>query len=363
MKNDLIKTPDCARSAKSDILEEKVDIADGAPCAETTAADITAADRDVQKESAQTEEQSAPTLRQKILHLGRDALILTISAFLLAFGIFVFMRPNNFSTGGVSGIALMLYKLTNGWFKTSYSMFVFNLPLVILTYFFVNKRFAFATTFATVMQSLWLFLFEHIPMIEIEFPDNMRIFAPIAAGIFLGASLAVALIAGGSTGGTDCIAMILQRKYQATNIGWFILGIDAIIVTASAFVFTMPEGTNCSPIAYGFTTVMLSLTERFVAAKVNEFVSNGQLNAIKFEIITEKPDELAAEIFNRLHRGVTELHATGMYTGKSKNLLCVVIRKRQLSTFRKLLREVDPNAFAYMMTASEVLGKGFVQAK
>lgn len=216
----------------------------------------------------------------------------------------------------------------------------------------MNKKFAIMSGGAILLSSGLMVLFKYIgfPTCAAANPtDADRILYAIAGGIVGGTGGAIILKLGGSSGGTDIIASLIQKKYSATNVSWFIFLLDSTVVLASAAVYDNP-----------IVPILLSFVEMFASAKVTETILQGFKSALKFEIITSRPDELSHEIIEKLHRGVTMVSAKGMYTGADKAMLICVLRKRQLSQFRMILRQY-PDAFAYISGTSEVMGRGFTK--
>ena len=183
-----------------------------------------------------------------------------------------------------------------------------------------------------------------------QYVADHRIYAAAATGIIFGIALTIAFKFGGSSGGSDIIALSIQKKYSATNIAWFILLVDIVVAIASLFVFK----------ENGLEPLFLSLTYLVVMTKTMEMFDDGMHSAIKVEIVTAKPDELAEALMKEMHRGVTSIKVKGMYTHAEKSMLVCIIGKRQLTPLKKLIRKIDPNAFAYTSTATEVLGAGFI---
>lgn len=273
------------------------------------------------------------------------------SGIIRAVGIYCFIVPNEFAPGGVTGAASMLEYVT-GW-SSGWFLAMFNVPLVILAFIFMNKRFAIMSGAAILISSGLMVLFKYIgfPTFAAANPtDADRILYAIAGGIVGGAGGAIILKLGGSSGGTDIIASIIQKKYSATNVSWFIFALDSTVVLASAAVYDNP-----------IVPILLSFVEMFASAKVTETILQGFKSALKFEIITSNPEGLSQDIMSKLHRGVTMIQAKGMYTGEDKAMLVCVLRKRQLSQFRAILKQY-PDAFAYISGTSEVMGKGFTKS-
>lgn len=287
----------------------------------------------------------------------KTVVYLLVSSFLISFSAKALVAPNGFTGGGVSGIGILLNVATNGFIQQSWVVFGLNLPLVVLAFFFVKKKFAALTAIHIALQTLWLLVLETLfPEFTIEFSSNgEKIFAALAAGICIGTAIALAFKIGGSTGGADVVAVLIQRKLAASSIAWMIFAVNFVVVSSSLFVFYDPA----QPIAYNLLPIMMSAFELYVESKINESITNGFQSAIEFRIITNKPEEMAQALLRELSRGVTMLPATGMYTKEEHPMLLCVISRRQVTTLRKVITTVDPDSFAVMTGVSQVLGLGF----
>ncbi|HEY8419858.1 MAG TPA: YitT family protein [Clostridia bacterium] len=278
------------------------------------------------------------------------ALAIFVASLLRAFGVHSFIVPNKFATGGVTGIASMIEILTKGKINSGYVIFALNIPLIIIAWKCLDWKFTVKTLVSTVMISIILIALEQIELhTDLTFryePDN-KVLAALAGGVLNGASLAILLKTGGSTGGTDILGALANRKYSATSVSYFIFYFDTIIVLVTAILFT------------SFDPIILAMVEMYVGAKVSDAILQGLKSAVRFEIIIDNPDELAAVIMSKLNRGVTCIKAKGMHTNKERNLLICLVRKRQVSAMRQLLKEYAPNSFTYISQASEVIGEGF----
>ena len=276
---------------------------------------------------------------------------------MISFAAHALIKPNDFTIGGATGVAILLNVLSKGKIPQSVVVFFINLPLVVLSFFFVKKKFALLSATNIGLQTLWLVLIETLfPDFKIEFGDGgEKIFAAIAAALCIGTAIALAFKIGGSTGGADIAAVMIQRKFSATSIAWVIFSINSLIIASSLFVFYDQDQT----IAYNLLPIMMAAFEAYVESKTNEAITNGFQSAIEFRIITDKPDEMAQALMRELSRGVTALPATGMYTKDPKTMLVCVVSRRQVATLRRVMKAVDPDSFAVMSGVSQVLGLGF----
>ncbi|MDE7394547.1 MAG: YitT family protein [Clostridiales bacterium] len=262
-----------------------------------------------------------------------------------AISVYSFVVPNNFAPGGVTGLASILEYKTH--INAGYFLAIFNVPLMIVAFIFINKRFVFISTSFVIFSSALMVLFEKInfPVFDATAKATDQVLPALAGGILGGTGIAIMLKIGGSCGGTDIIATIIQRKQSAANVPTFIFMMDSTVVIASAFIY--PNS---------IVPVLVSFVEMFASSRTAETILQGFKSAIKFEVITDKPEELAKAIFDKLRRGVTMLEAKGMYTGEKRALLVCIISKRQMSKFREVLKQF-PDSFAYVGSTSEVVGK------
>ncbi len=290
-----------------------------------------------------------------VLSWLRSVLYTLLSSLLVSVSAFALIAPNDFTIGGASGVAILVNVATKGSVPQWLILLSINLPLVICSYFFVKKRFAVLTTLNIVSQSLWLLLLEELlPSFRIPFDsDGEKIFAALAAGICIGVAVALAFKAGGSTGGADILAVIIQKKCAATSIAWMIFIINCAVIASSVFVF------RGDTLAHTLLPIMMSAFESYIESKTNESMTNGFQSAIEFRIITSKPEEMSQALMHELSRGVTSLPATGMYTHERYAMLLCVVSRRQVATLRRIMKTVDPDSFAVMSKVSQVLGLGF----
>ena len=305
----------------------------------------------------------AGTTKGVVTYWVRAFVYTVISSILIAFAAYSLITPNNFTIGGASGIAILLNVVSKGKVPQSLVLFGLNLPLVVLSFFFVKKKFAILSSANIGLQTVWLFLLEQLfPSFEIVFPggEAAKLFAALAAGICIGTATALAFKVGGSTGGADILAVMIQKKIAAGSIAWIIFGINCVIIGSSVFVFyELYPPTGALHFGATLLPIALSAFESYIEGKTNESMTNGFQSAIEFRIITDKPDKMAAALMKELSRGVTAIPATGMYTKISHTMLLCVVSRRQVNTLRRIMKQVDPDSFAVMSKVSQVLGLGF----
>lgn len=273
----------------------------------------------------------------------QDFIILNFGTLVTAVGSYFFKFPNNFSTGGVTGISVVLThyfpNLSNGTIVS-----VINMALLVVGLLLLGKGFGFKTFYVTVAFSAMLKILEVVwPMTQ---PLTDQPFMELLLGVFLPAwGSAMLFNIGSSTGGTDIIAMIV-KKYFKCHIGRALLIVD-FFITLMTFVAFGPETGLFS---------MVGLVIRSFA--VDLFLEN--MNTYKyFTIITDKPQEIYSYITDVLHRGATIYQAEGLYQHKDKTVIMTAQGKKQALHLQEVIRQKDPHAFVLVTNTSEVIGKGF----
>lgn len=264
------------------------------------------------------------------------------SSLLYAIGIDVFISGNNYIPGGVWGIGIMLSEIIP--ISSSYLVVFLNIPLLILSIVFLGWKFTGYTFLFVGAQAGFSTLIE---LINIPSYTENALLATIAAAVIMGVGQACCLKVGGCTGGTDIVSVIIQKKKIPLNVPYVIFIVNAIIIAVAFFVYG------------GITTVILSLLLEFLASKVSDTLLSGLSSAVRFEIVTSKGETVQHAIVNKLGSGATIVEAKGGYTNEPRQVLICLIHKRQMSTFKRILKEVDPDAFAYISIVTSVLGKGF----
>ena len=288
--------------------------------------------------------------KKKLYNFLLVPLVVLVSGGIRAIVVHMFVVPYDFATSGVSGIAVIIQRATGGQFSAGYTTLILNLPLLVLSWLFIGKRFTAITGVSITISALGMILMDYYADVFPTYENGEAIFAAIIAGVLGGVGFAMMIRIGGSTGGTDILALLVQKKRPDAKLVWLTYGMNSAIIFASVFVF---HGNG----ALSFMTpVMMALTEEFSHSMVSDVILTGSKAALKFEIITDKPEEFSQELMTKLHRGVTSLRATGMYSHDERSMLVCVIRKRQLGEFNKILKNY-PETFAYVINTREVIGR------
>ena len=268
--------------------------------------------------------------------------VLTLATLIMVFGIYVFKFPNNFSFGGVTGIAIVLSKFLPG--TPGNITLMINIVLLSLGFILLGKGFGIKTAYVSILMSVGLSLAEvWFPM---EKPLTTEPVLELIYAIVLPAfSSAIFFNMNASSGGTDIVAMIL-RKYTKLNIGSALFFSDMLIVILSCFVFDMQTG-------------LFSLSGLLAKSLVVDNVIES-INLCKyFTIICEDPDPICDFIMNTLHRSATVYDAEGTYEHRKKKVIITIMKRSQAVELRNFIRRTQPSAFIAITNSSEIIGKGF----
>ena len=273
----------------------------------------------------------------------KDLLNIIVSALIYAIAFEIFIFPNEFAPAGIPGIETMIQQKWG--FPMSIMNALINIPLVILTFTIVDKGYAVKSGIYSFFLSGWMFLMEQFNLEPFVYHTvNSPVLAPIAGGILCGVSVAMVLRRGSCTGGTDLVAELVHHYRPQTKMVWALFGLNASVALLSYFVYD-----------YQIEPVLLCLIYCYTVSQVSDLMLKGWKEAIKFEIITENPEELAQTLIEEIGHGVTEIPAIGSFTHQEKTLLICVVNKNQIATFQRILKRY-PGTFAYLHTVTETLG-------
>ena len=337
------------------VINEEIAPTEEIATTEEVAAKEESAVNDESAKNTPTKKQGTGFWHKFYRFLLNPVLPILLSGVMRAFAVYIFITPNEFAPGGTNGIAVLLEHAT-GW-NTGIFLLLISIPLFFLAFFCIGKREAVVSTMSFVVSSVLLMLLPLIPnMPSYGGGEGISkivhgLFGAVAGGIFLGVALAVMLKSCGASGGTSIIASVINKKYQNLSVSMLTAVFDGVVVIASIFVYGSGKSFTDA-----LDPVLLALVSLYVTSRVSDSILHGFKTAFKFEIVTTHPDEVAAEIMSKLHRGVTRMEAKGMYTGAEKSMLVCIIRKRQIGEFQKIIRSY-PDTFAYFSSTSEVYGK------
>ena len=295
----------------------------------------------------------------------KEYVIITLGMLLYIVGWSVFLVPNQLVGGGVSGLASVVQYATNGAVKMGYTYFVVNVVLLIIAMFILGNKFGFKTIYAIVIASVGLNVFQEIIPADIcqtLAVENGKLMSSIMGGLMAGVGIGLCMSQGGSTGGTDIIALIVN-KYRNVSPGKMILAMDVVIILSSLLVPIQDAAGSIMQFNEKITTCVYGFILIVVNGTVLDMVIAGTRQSVQLFILSKKHKEIADAITNDLHRGVTVLNGMGWYTKEPTEVLMVLTRKYDLNVLLRYIKNIDPEAFLSVSTVTGVYGKGFESIK
>ncbi len=293
--------------------------------------------------------------RRKVFSALRDYVVLTAACFIFAFAWEAFMIPNGMSAGGMMGLCTVIQYATAGMIPAQYSYFAVNALLIIIAVIAMGIGFGFKTIYCIVMSSLAMSVIDSCPVLHCMpgefFYVKETLLIPIIAGLLEAFGLGTVLRFGGSTGGTDIIALMVH-KYWPVSLSKVFLFSDLAIVTLLLF---LPDKS--------FGDMVYGIVEIVSFSLVIDFVVGGNKSSYQLLVFSNKHEDIADHIIKNMDRGVTLLKAQGWYTKKDRDVLLIVINKKQLPSLTSVIKEIDPRAFISVSSASNVYGEGFEEIK
>jgi len=277
----------------------------------------------------------------------KSYLIIALGLAIYSFGWTAFLIPSEIIGGGVSGIGTLIFYGSGETIPVGLSYFVINCFLIIIALKILGPKFGAKTIYAILLGSVFLSVQQNFftaPLVDDKF------MAAIIGGILGGAGVGITISQGGSSGGTDIIAMIIN-KYRNVSPGRVILYIDVFIIASSYIVFG-----DVPTIVYGYVSMG-------VASYAIDMVISGSKQSAQMFIITKDHETLADEIGLNINRGISVIDAMGWYSKENKKMLMVVVRKHETPQVFKIVKQHDPDAFISMGSVMGVYGFGFEEIR
>jgi uncharacterized membrane-anchored protein YitT (DUF2179 family) len=282
-----------------------------------------------------------PVTALKKFKIIRSYSIIAFGLFINALGWTAFLIPTEITGGGVTGASTILFFATG--IPVGVTFLVINLFLIIIAIKTLGASFGVKTVFGVVVLALFLSGLQQIitePFVSDAFMST------VIGGILAGAGVGIVFTQGGSTGGTDIIAMIIN-KYRNISPGRVILYFDVLIISSSYLVFQSVE-----KMVFGYVTMA-------VTVYVIDLILSGSKQSYQVFIFSQKYEEIAERIARELNRGITILDGQGWYTKQNTKIILVLVRKHETSQLMRIIKEIDPAAFMSMNSAMGVYGQGF----
>lgn len=289
----------------------------------------------------------------KLWRETKDYLTITLGLMAYAMGWCLFLLPYQISTGGVTGISAIIYYATGVEMQISY--FLINAAFLAVALYVLGLKFCLKTIFSVAMLTFFLDFFQE--MMKDEGGNLIQLIGPgqdfmacVIGSIFCGVGIAVVFIVGGSTGGTDIIAAIVN-KYKAVTFGRMIMVCDIIIISSCYFIFE-----DWRRVVFGFVTLI-------IISVAIDYIVNSARQSVQFLIFSKKYEEIGEAVMTEVNRGVTVLDGTGFYSKQPVKVLCVLAKKSEAIHIFRLVKDIDPNAFISQSNVVGVYGEGFDQIK
>ena len=278
---------------------------------------------------------------KKVLTYG----VIMIIAFICALNYEMFIFPNRFAPAGLNGICTMIQHITG--ISIGYLSLLINIPLAVWVYLQVSKPLAIRSMVYVVTFSVSAVILDYVDISAFVYyteNGNSAILGPLVAGIIFGGCYALLLKASAYSGGTDFIAAIIHKFYPEKSVFFLIFSMNVVVAIASYFVYD-----------YQIEPVILCILYSFMSSTVSERLTKNGRSAVRFEIITDYPEEISNAIINKLHHSATLIPGRGMYLNKEVSMLFVVVNNSQVTKLAEICRKY-PNTFAIIDPVSEVMG-------
>ena len=271
-----------------------------------------------------------------------NLLLIFIGSFVFAVGVKAVALPHEFISGGMSGLCLLIYYATQ-WLSPGIWYFIINIPIFIVGWLFVSRRFFLYSIFGMLTLSL------AIELLQFTVPVQDRMLAAIAGGAIIGTGAGITLHSLGSSGGNDVIAVLLNQKFNI-RMGTFFFGFNLVLFGFSLGVIDIDR-------------ILYSLVMSFVTAQMLDYVLTFFNQRKIVFIISEASQQIAEAINERLKRGGTFLYGRGTYTRKQRKIVMTVLNNFELKRLEGIVFDIDPDAFVIIERTFNVLGRGFSRRK
>ena len=276
-----------------------------------------------------------------------DYFFITVGVAMLALAIMVFWQPHSLVTGGVSGLAIIIFYYTEGagfnvtipiWLTT----LVLNLPLFAIGFKVVPREYLVRSVYGYLMLVLWTGVFEFLPSVETDV-----LMAALAGGVVAGIGVGLVFRTRATTGGSTLISIMLHRWiFRHYSVAKILFVVDAIIIMVGLYMF-------------GANTTMYAVLAVFVSAKLTDAVIEGFSFSKAAFIVSNESDAIAEKIMTKINRGVTKISSRGGFTKTEQNLLLCVVPAKEIVSLKQIVYSIDDRAFVIVTDVREVLGEGF----
>lgn len=271
--------------------------------------------------------------------------VIILIALIAAVNYEIFVFPNKFAPAGLNGLCTMVQHIAG--ISVGYLSLIINIPLAIWVYFEISKPLAMRSMVYVVTFSVAILILDRVDMSAFYYVTEngtSAILGPLVAGIIWGGCYSPLVQCSAYSGGTDFIAAIIHKRRPEQNMFYLIFALNVVIALLSFFVYD-----------YKIEPVILCILYAFTSSTVTDRLTKNGRSAIRFEIVTDYPNEISNEIITKLHHSATLVPGKGMFMGKPTNILICVVNKSQMAALSRIVRKY-PYTFAVMSSVSEVMG-------
>ncbi|NLK27739.1 MAG: YitT family protein [Clostridiales bacterium] len=290
---------------------------------------------------------AADRLNHKNFIIIKKYIIIITGIILMALAVNLIFEPMGLVTGGVSGLAIVVKHITEILFGMGipvwFSNILFNIPLFIIAIWLKGKGYIIPVLAGTIIFTIALYI---IPVYNLPLED--KLLGALVGGALTGVGIGLVFSVSASTGGTDLLAMLIHDRCRHISAPQILYVIDGVIILAGAMVF-------------GINNALYALIAVFITTKFSDGILEGLKFAKMAYIISDKYDEIAAEIMTSMDRGVTGVYAKGMYSNRDKKMLFCVVSKKEIVSIIEIAKKIDQNSFVIISDVREVMGEGFIE--
>lgn len=291
----------------------------------------------------------------KFLNVIWDYFIMSAGTLIFVMAWTSFLQPNNLASGGLTGFSTILDYATQGRIPMDVTYAIINVLLLVAGFLFLGRAFGFKTIYVIGLSSFLFWLLpKYFPGLEVVDPELDKIMVVLIGGVMESVGIGIILLRGGSTGGTDIVAMILN-KYWPISPGKVYLYSDVFIVS-SLLLIPVEQGGGLVNMIYAF--VMMVVFSFGV-----DYVILGNKSSVQLLVFSKKYKDIADHIIYDVQRGVTALQSVGWYSQQESKVLLIILRKHQMNEVINEIKRIDKDAFVSVSSANSVYGEGFEEIK
>ncbi len=281
----------------------------------------------------------AMTKKKRVIKEVRQMVMITFGAIIAAFGLELFLVPNDILDGGVIGLSIIASAIFD--IPMSIFLIVLNLPFLYIGYKRIGTKFTLHTLYGVIILSLCTSYLHHFEPVT-----NDLFLATIIGAVILGTGVGLVLRTGGSLDGTEIIAILVSKK-RPVSVGQFIMIINLFIFILAALL------------VFSWETAMYSIITYFIAYKTIDIVVEGMEELKSVTIISDFPEQIADTLTTELGRGMTYINGQGVYSGEAKKIIYTIVTRIELSNLRSIVHEIDPKALVAIENVADVSGSNF----